>query len=263
MRHFSWAALLIVLAALLQSSAASASALACADVTPGAQEGSIVPATPTSVEKILPYRDACWVEWPANNRGVAGREADEQKCNTLPFTKMLEFDPDHGENFNLCVFQSVPVVFGPLPLPVPQPNPLSPSGDGSPGAATYGLQNDKPPVGFQDGCPDGELRCPADKRCYAITNVNSCCTPKGACQSGYGCFATFNNLCCPLGTHPTASGCQLPNGTFQQNGTMIPSDAYADVPAMPPLPDAGFEMTFPQDHGTPENHGAPVPPRKP
>jgi hypothetical protein len=155
MRCSSWIVPLMFLGVVLQSNTASAAALACADVTPGAQEGSVVPATPTSVERQLPYSDACWVAWPANNRGIAGREADEQKCNTLPSTKMLEFDPDHGENFNLCVFQSVPTVFGHLPHPdptFPDTN-ASQSNDGSStGGPTYGSQpaTELLPVPFQD-----------------------------------------------------------------------------------------------------------------
>jgi hypothetical protein len=77
----------------------------CEDITPGAQQGPTVPAGRYNPEFTLPYSSACFVQWPGNERGAAGRQEDEQKCHNLSNAEFLDFEPDGGSNFNLCVFR--------------------------------------------------------------------------------------------------------------------------------------------------------------
>jgi hypothetical protein len=75
------------------------------DITPGGQDGPTVPAGRYNPEFNIGYSNACFVEWPSNGRGIAGRQDDERKCHDLPNAEFLDYQPDGGTNFNLCVFR--------------------------------------------------------------------------------------------------------------------------------------------------------------
>lgn len=100
-----WAAVIVALLFIIVSPSKDAAARSCGDVTRGALRGPHVPAGPYNDAFILPYENACFVQWPGGNRGAAGREEDARKCRSLPGAEMLEFVPDRGSNFNLCVFR--------------------------------------------------------------------------------------------------------------------------------------------------------------
>lgn len=80
-----------------------------------------------------------------------------------------------------------------------------------------------------DVCEPGTKLCP-DGLCYAIDNVNSCCTPSGACRTGFTCWSVLTNLCCPTGSHATEHGCKdgywLSAGRSQSG---LPPDSQEDL----------------------------------
>jgi hypothetical protein len=82
-------------------------ARSCGDVTPGARPGPNVPEGKYNDAYTLPYSDSCFVQWPGSNAGQPSPEEFERRCHNLSNVRFLEFDGDHGSNFNLCVFQIV------------------------------------------------------------------------------------------------------------------------------------------------------------
>jgi hypothetical protein len=81
------------------------SARSCEEVTPGAKRGPRVPAGTYNPAFDLPYSDACYVRWLGGTRGAAGRQEDEAKCYALQGVEILEWSPDGGSNYNMCVFR--------------------------------------------------------------------------------------------------------------------------------------------------------------
>jgi hypothetical protein len=112
-------------------------ARSCSDVTDGAREGPEVPAGTYSRAFTLPYSNACFVQWPGNNRGAAGRAADKEKCYSLDDVDILEYEPDGGSNFNLCGFR---LKSESLPAKEPKSQPPRPAPPKSTSNATYTIR---------------------------------------------------------------------------------------------------------------------------
>ena len=96
----------------------------------------------------FPYDNACFVQWPANNRGAAGRTADEAKCHNLTGAEFLDFEPDGGSNFNLCVFR--PLAFNNGKPGEPSPDHVTPTKPPIPTVPQDGVSSNDRPFSRQD-----------------------------------------------------------------------------------------------------------------
>jgi uncharacterized membrane protein len=90
---------------LLATCIGDALAVGCGDITPGARMGPDVPAGEYNNAFTLPYDDVCYVQWLGGTRGAAGRDIDERKCRNLKGAELVEFVPDRGQNYNMCIFR--------------------------------------------------------------------------------------------------------------------------------------------------------------